>query len=287
MKHHMSIVSGRLLGSQWNSLIPSCILFLHNYLHVFQLPAFYPYRWVFPGKVQPLHECFVMLEYLKEPSSQDYDVQLLHYLLNEIFDIFKPREASDEVDTLEAWQRAAYELYAAPWAILRQTHDEIEEENLETAQSRIAFAAPHDSNNNFQAPPRQNTEVQAVTAATRVAKWTNLPRRDNRLGHTTIRDPAATEYPRTSNKEPDERMYTGEPDAISGLTASGWPVTSNAQVQMVHPVGVASSPGRQPLSRSGDGMDDDDSHEDDSQGNGGEMDDLWSDFIVLDEVFQH
>ncbi|KAI0503394.1 hypothetical protein F5B22DRAFT_662085 [Xylaria bambusicola] len=125
MKYHISIVSGRMLGSPWNSLIPNCILFLHNYLHVSQLPAFHPYRWLFPGKLQPLHECFVVLQYLKQPN-QEHDVQILHNLLNEVFDIFKPRESGDESGAIEPWQRAACELYAAPWTILRQIHDDIE-----------------------------------------------------------------------------------------------------------------------------------------------------------------
>ncbi|KAI3325540.1 hypothetical protein HD806DRAFT_490614 [Xylariaceae sp. AK1471] len=312
MKHHISIVSGRMLGSPWNSLIPNCILFLHNYLHVSQLPAFYPYRWFSPGKWQPLHECFVVLEYLKQ-SGQGHNVQLLHYLLNEVFDIFKPREGSDESGTVEPWQRAACELYAAPWTILRQIYHDIEGRKCRDSdplthpptlqsttssyslhrQSRMDFVLSLHSNNNFYPTPRQGNEAKAVTASTHSTKWTKLSSVDNTLGQLAPQNSVATKDPRALSKGAHERKRGVECDAIAGPATSNRPVIRHTHTLMDGSGGGAppteilpsrqKSP-RRPLSHhhgDDDGDGDDDSHGDDSQDDIDEMENVWNDFIVL------
>jgi hypothetical protein len=103
------------------SEIVICSEFLRNYLHLARLPAFSPYRWFCPGKMQPLQECLIILTYLKG-HPQDGDSHLLRYLLSEIFDIFKVGDEADD-DDLSLYR--TIRRYEAPWQMLRQMRDEV------------------------------------------------------------------------------------------------------------------------------------------------------------------
>ncbi|KAI0201011.1 hypothetical protein F4808DRAFT_135742 [Astrocystis sublimbata] len=294
MKHHISIVSGRMLGSPLESLIPSCILFLHNYLHVSQLPAFYPYRWLFPGKWQPLHECLVVLEYLKQPG-QGHDIQLLHHLLNEVFNIFKPRGVSDEIGSLEAWQ----ELYAAPWTMLRQIYDALKGREsrygdplnhpppLQSTTSSHTLHGESWSSNSFGAMLRQGNVANAVTASTHVTNWTKLSSVDSALSQPAPQDSADTMDPRLLSKGAHERKRGGQFDAIAGPATSNRPVIRHTHALIVGSGGGAPPseilPNRRNVPRRPPSHDDnDDTYDDEPQTDSSEPEDVWNNFIVLE-----
>lgn len=157
MKHHLTIFFGRatlshnpgekVLGS-WNKCPPghsntcfesiapdvnssstmsSCIHFLRNYLHLARLPAFSSYRWFCPGTIQPLQECMMVLDYLKE-QPQGPASQLLQYLLNEVFDIFWPDGSGSEGVGHDTNRNELL----SPWLVLHQIYEEIKAEGTKS-----------------------------------------------------------------------------------------------------------------------------------------------------------
>ncbi|KAI0395694.1 hypothetical protein F5Y17DRAFT_184119 [Xylariaceae sp. FL0594] len=303
MKHHISIVAGRMLGVPLNGLMPNCILFLHNYLHASQLPAFYPYRWLMPGKWQPLHECFVVLEHLQQ-SGQGYDVQLLHYLLNEIFDLFEARGDSDESCTMEPWQRAASDLYAGPWSILREVYDNMEGRKCQDGESlssevplqppasshslhrqrRRDFVMSSQSSGNFYPMPQPEHEVKAVGPSANDATWTKLSGVDTALDRPPPQSSVALKDPRGPSRGAQEH-YNRSPLARHSQTVRGGSNggASPSEIQSSRP----KSP-RRHISHHSYGSDDGagggtgDSSGDDSQDDTDELENMWNDFIAFD-----
>ncbi|CAI7581018.1 unnamed protein product [Penicillium discolor] len=125
MKQYVRIFFNRqvLAGSSgsstvWDDQIIACRQFLKNYVNLARLPAFSPYWWLCPGKLQPLHECLIAITCMKE-RPQNPDTQILLYLLSEIFEIFKSTEARDDSLLSQSFRR-----YKAPWQKLQQRLDE-------------------------------------------------------------------------------------------------------------------------------------------------------------------
>ncbi|KAM7183137.1 hypothetical protein V8F20_012734, partial [Naviculisporaceae sp. PSN 640] len=78
-------VNNRLI---WNLQLSNCVQLIRNYLDLCRLPAFVPYRWLCPGKVDCFQECMIVLTFLKEYPDASSERQLLQYLLSEVFDVF-------------------------------------------------------------------------------------------------------------------------------------------------------------------------------------------------------
>ncbi|KAK6008848.1 hypothetical protein QM012_000751 [Aureobasidium pullulans] len=119
-RHFLSTATGDQRAKLWTSALSICTQFLRNYLHLAQLPAFSPYHWFCPGKIQPLQECMIVLTYLKE-CPQDDSNQMLSYLLDEVFDLFGTSDATSEGPLWpEPKQR-----YKAAWEVLQSLREEI------------------------------------------------------------------------------------------------------------------------------------------------------------------
>ncbi|RDL30002.1 uncharacterized protein BP5553_10629 [Venustampulla echinocandica] len=130
-KHHVLIFFNRqfLSGPDdhqtstiWNHEMSLCCQFLRSYLNLARLPAFSPYQWLFPGKLQPLQQCMLVLTYLKE-HPQNSDIQLLQHLISEVFDIFRAKDETDSnKDPLLYRSILTYE---ESWQMLHEMRGEI------------------------------------------------------------------------------------------------------------------------------------------------------------------
>ncbi|KAJ3577904.1 hypothetical protein NPX13_g2664 [Xylaria arbuscula] len=221
--------------------------------------------------------------------------------------------SSDASATIEPWQRAVCELYAAPWAILRQIYENIEARKSQDngalnhsrtlqstppshsllKQSRMDFAASLHSNNSFYPMPGQGNESKAGNSSTHNPQWTKLPSMGSSIGQRAPRNSVATKDSRDPSKGAHECKHGGECDAIARPTTSNRPAPRNTHNMMGGFGGGAplqshqNSP-RLPLSHynhddnDGGGDDDDDSHGDESQDDSDELENVWNDFIVLD-----
>lgn len=68
-------------------LIGQCISFLTNFIYLARLPAFSPYRWYIPARVQPLLPAGLILGYLEQVPTTP-ELQRLNYVLEEVFEIY-------------------------------------------------------------------------------------------------------------------------------------------------------------------------------------------------------
>ncbi|CAI7639524.1 unnamed protein product [Penicillium glandicola] len=135
-------------SSVWDDQITACRQFLKNYVNLARLPAFYPYWWLCPGKMQPLHECLIVITCMKE-RPQNPDIQILLYLLDEIFEIFKSTEARDDSLLSRAFRR-----YEAPWQTLQGRLNNITSEySLDATPGVLKPLREHDDRRLWQQSP--------------------------------------------------------------------------------------------------------------------------------------
>lgn len=77
-------------------LINHCISFLRNCLQLSRLPALAPYRWYLPTRVQPLQAAGLVIGHLEQNPTTP-EAQELHYLLDEIFEIYLEPDGSPKL----------------------------------------------------------------------------------------------------------------------------------------------------------------------------------------------
>lgn len=99
-------------------LINRCISFLRNCLQLSRLPALSLYRWYLPTRVQPLQAAGLVVGHLEQNPTTP-EVQELHYLLDEIFEIYLHPDGSPKLpftggpDSWNALQRRHQVIKAA------------------------------------------------------------------------------------------------------------------------------------------------------------------------------
>ncbi|KAM7214024.1 hypothetical protein V8F06_010596 [Rhypophila decipiens] len=137
----------------WNLQLSNCVQLIRNYLDLSRLPAFVPYRWLCPGKVDCFQECMIVLNFLKEYPEAMSERQLLQYLLSEVFDMFDSRvqmagmgsgTGSSTDDEYDSEQRKRQSGKTASWLVLRQLFDEVFNESQNGRDEPVGAAEDED-----------------------------------------------------------------------------------------------------------------------------------------------
>ncbi|KAL7932234.1 hypothetical protein V8C35DRAFT_328922 [Trichoderma chlorosporum] len=98
MKYTVSIAFNRMFldgtshdgeaARLWGFQMTNCFQFLRNYLHLAGLPAFMPYQWYCPGRLDAWQECMIVLSFLRGNPRMGRSRQLLLHVLGDVFDMF-------------------------------------------------------------------------------------------------------------------------------------------------------------------------------------------------------
>ncbi|KAI6777786.1 uncharacterized protein J7T54_001395 [Emericellopsis cladophorae] len=111
--------AARLMSCQ----ITNCVQFLRNYLHLAGLPAFAPYQWYCPGRLNAWQECMVVLSFLRSNSRIGRSRQLLLHILSDMFDM-SDMLASRELNGLQGKVESGCP-WGETWAGMRRLYEQV------------------------------------------------------------------------------------------------------------------------------------------------------------------
>jgi hypothetical protein len=104
----------------------NCVQSLRNYLHLAGLPAFAPYQWYCPGRLDAWQECMIVLSFLRNNPRTGRLRQLLLHVLSDVFDMFDML-AGREANSLQGKGFSGELLCprAGTWAGMRRLYEQV------------------------------------------------------------------------------------------------------------------------------------------------------------------
>ncbi|KAL7952236.1 hypothetical protein V8C34DRAFT_299774 [Trichoderma compactum] len=157
MKYTVSIAFNRMFLDRtphegeaarlWGFQMTNCVQFLRNYLHLAGLPAFAPYQWYCPGRLDAWQECMIVLSFLRGNPRPGRSRQLLLHVLGDVFDMFEML-AGRELDSLQGKCFPEEPLCprAGTWVGMRRLYEQV--------QSGVQDANGYEQVAQFGAEPR-------------------------------------------------------------------------------------------------------------------------------------